>query len=122
MKAFLKFIKSLIPSGETWKDIEIVKEEAPTILIGWNIKGEGVDSILVNGDAIVSYKANTNTVEVLDQEATITTRIFTKVNNILKKTDNNVISKEKFSEWEQRIIDAQGSGQKTYKAKRFPKK
>lgn len=122
MKAFLKFIKSLIPSGETWKDIEIVKEEAPTILIGWNIKGEGVDSTLVNGDVVVSYKASSNTVEVLGQETTITSRILTKVNNILKKNDSDVISKEKFSEWEQIIIDAQGNGQKTYKAKRFPKK
>lgn len=128
MKVFLKFIKSLIPERKTWRDIEVaareetIPEPAPTIFIGWYSTSEGVDSALVNGDVKITYCAKSNTVSVLDQELTITTRIFTKVNNVLKKNDVDVVSKEMFSSWEQEIIDAQGNGKNTYKAKRFPKK
>lgn len=103
MKAFFKFIKSLITPDKTCECVEATEEKSPTILIGWNIQGEGVHSVLVNGDATISYKASTNTIMVLDQETTITTRVFTKVNNILKKGGIDVVSKETFGDWEQKI-------------------
>jgi hypothetical protein len=101
MKKIINFLKTLI-FGRTsaWVDVEVSaakRAEAPTIRIGWCIpKMEDLNTTLVNGEVTVAYLCDKNVINVthiingetvLESELTITSRIFTKVNNVLKKSD-----------------------------------
>ena len=109
----------------TWIDIEVAskKVEAHTVHIGWHIpKMEVINTTLVNGDVTVTYMGDTNTIDVNGTELTITSRIFTKVSNVLKKSDVEPITKTLWTEFEDGLIDAQGKGKKTYSSLRHPVK
>lgn len=127
MKKLINLLKSLF-FGRTsaWVDVEVAAEksvEAPTILIGWHIpKMEVINTTLVNGDVVVAYIGKTNTIDVDGTELTITSRIFTKVNNVLKKRGVDTISKALWTKFEDDLIDAQGKGKKTYSCLRYPVK
>lgn len=114
--------RAFIGRSSAWVDVEVAADKsvkAPTILIGWHIpKMEVINTTLVNGDVVVAYIGKTNTIDVDGTELTITSRIFTKVNNVLKKRGVDTISKALWAEFEDDLIDAQGKGKNTYNALR----
>ena len=129
IKKIIKFIRRvLLGDARTWIDIEGSKTESTIHLKpepeGWHIVGSSV----VDGDVTVAYAEKTNTISVQQSnteevvELTITSRIFTKVNNALKKGGIDTITKELWTEFEDGIIEAQGSGKNTYKSLRHPVK
>lgn len=116
-------------SSESWTDV-ILEKSAPDV-IGWHIpnsEGLGFANIkLVNGEINVAYIEDQNIVElqrtvdgetVLNAQVTITSRIYSKINNILKKEECEIIPKVLFLKWESDIIQAQGKGCGTYNAAR----
>jgi hypothetical protein len=136
MKKIINFLKTLI-FGRTsaWVDVEVSaakRAEAPTIRIGWCIpKMEDLNTTLVNGEVTVAYLCDKNVINVthiingetvLESELTITSRIFTKVNNVLKKSDVEPITKAFWTKFEADLINAQGKGKKTYSYLRHPAK
>ena len=139
IRKILTFLKKFL-FGKTvsWVDIELSTaprpDTAPTIHLdpptpkGWCIpQMEDIDCKLLNGKVTVEYSSKSNNIKISgepapESELTITTRIFTKVNNVLKKSDVDVISKELWTEFEEGIIKAQGRGKNTYKALRYPAK
>lgn len=137
IKKIIKFLRRVfLGDARTWIDREGVtscygdKVTAPTIHLdppapkGWHI----VDSSIVDGDVTVAYAEKSNTISVQQSnteevvELTITTRIFTKVNNVLKKGGVNTIAKELWTEFEDGIIEEQGGGKNTYSSLRNPVK
>ena len=137
IKKIIKFLRRVfLGDARTWIDREGVtscygdKVTAPTVHLdppapkGWHI----VDSSIVDGDVTVAYAEKSNTISVQQSnteevvELTITSRIFTKVNNALKKGGIDTITKELWTEFEDDIIEAQGSGKNTYKSLRHPVK
>ena len=133
MKKIIKFLKSLLPESHSWKDIECAKiKTAPTVQIGWHVpKMEVINTVLKNSNVTVTYMSSGNNIfieqveggeAVLEAQLTVTQRMFTRINNTLKKSGIEVIDKEFFTAWEDALIEAQGKGKKTYHSKRYPTK
>lgn len=135
MKRLIRFLKSLFFSCESWKDIERHPPSPPVSeqIEGWHIPEMDVINMeiaLLNGPTTVSvlYISDTDSVEVQSAggddlwefQLTITTRIFTKVNNVLEKHNIPTIDRELFDRWEDDLIEAQGTGKHTYHNKRYP--
>ncbi len=135
MKKIIKAIKSLFnrePHG--WVDIELAAEKktAPTVQLGWYVpKMEITNTVLKNSNVTVTYMSGDNNIlieqieggeAVLELQLNITQRLFTRINNVLKKSGIEVIDKEFFTAWEDALIEAQGKGKKTYHSKRYPAK
>ena len=133
MKKIIEFLKSIIRRDPTaWIDIEVAAQKAPTIYIGWRIpEVDGINTTLVKGEVVVEYLHKEKVIKVarafdsevvFESKLTITNRIFTKVNNILKKNGTEVISKDLWAKFESAIIEAQGKGKGTYSSLRNPVK
>ena len=135
MKKLIKAIKSLFkrePHG--WIDIELAAEKktAPTVQIGWHVPKMGItNTVLKNSNVTVTYMSGDNNIlieqteggeSVLELQLNITQRMFTRINNILKKNGIEVIDKEFFKLWEDALIESQGKGKNTYHSKRYPAK
>ena len=91
-----------------WIDVEVAAEKAEVLIVEKDINTLSIDG------AAITYNTKANNITIGDVELTITTRILTKVNNVLKKSGVEVISKEVWSEFEDAIIESQGSGKTTY--------
>lgn len=133
MKKIITLLKSLLPKSHSWKDIERVNiETAPTVQIGWHVpKMEVINTVLKNSNVTVTYMSGDNNIlieqveggeAILEVQLTITQRMFTRINNVLKKSGIEVIDKEFFIAWEDALIEAQGEGKNTYHSKRYPAK
>ena len=133
MKKIIKFLKSLLPESHSWKDIEFAQiKTAPTVQIGWHVpKMEVINTVLKNSNVTVTYMGGSNNIcieqveggeVVVEVQLTITQRMFTRINNTLKKSGIEVIDREFFTAWEDALIEAQGKGKNTYHSKRYPAK
>ncbi len=113
MKKIIKFLKSIIRREPTaWIDIEVAAEKEEVLSVEKDV------NTLSCGSAVIVYNPEANNITVGDTELTVTTRILTKVNNVLKKDGVETISKEDWSEFEDGIIASQGKGKNTYNALR----
>ena len=109
MKKIIKFLKSIIRRDPTaWIDIEVAAEK----------KVKEAVNTLTCGSVVITYNPKANNITVGETELTVTTRILTKVNNVLKKDGVETISKETWSEFEDGIIASQGKGKNTYNSLR----
>ena len=100
--------------------------------IGWHVpKMEVINTVLKNSNVTVTYMSGGNNIfieqveggeAVLEAQLTVTQRMFTRINNTLKKSGIEVIDKEFFKLWEDALIESQGKGKNTYHSKRYPAK
>jgi len=95
-----------------WIDVEVAAEKEEALVVEKDINTLSIDG------AVINYNTKANNITIGDVELTITTRIFTKVNNVLKKDGVEAISKEVWSEFEDVIISSQDKGKNTYNALR----
>jgi len=95
-----------------WIDVEVAAEKEEALVVEKDINTLSIDG------AVINYNTKANNITIGDVELTITTRIFTKVNNVLKKDGVEAISKEVWSEFEDVIIASQDKGKNTYNALR----
>ena len=95
-----------------WTDVEVAAEKEEALVVEKDINTLSIDG------AVINYNTKANNITIGDVELTITTRIFTKVNNVLKKDGVEAISKEVWSEFEDVIIASQYKGKNTYNALR----
>lgn len=129
MKKLINFVLSLFKRSKSWTDYE-----GGTPSNQWSIPIYGKDTLsLKTKEFSVTYMPETNTVLLLqtdssgevikETELSISTRVFTKINNVIKKAVDSsatTIPTVLFKQWEKALIETQGEGENTYKSSRFP--
>jgi hypothetical protein len=129
MKKLINFVLSLFRGSNSWTD-----HEGGASSDQWSVPIYGKDTLSLKTRGFsVTYMPETNTVLLLqtdlsgevikETELSISTRVFTKINNVIKKAVDSsatTIPTVLFKQWEEALIDAQGEGENTYKSSRFP--
>lgn len=126
MKKLIRLILSIFTGSESCDGLD----ERDLVPVGWYIpKLSGGNNVIANGSIAVTYNSAENYITVeqkhdqdklIDVKFGITPRVFTKINNVLKKKEYETIPRGLFKSWEEDIIEAQGEGENTYHSGRFP--
>lgn len=129
MKKLINFMLSLFRGSNSWTDYEGGASSDQ-----WSIPIYGKDTLSLKTKGFsVTYMPETNTVLLLqtdlsgevikETELSISTRVFTKINNVIKKaveSSATTIPTVLFKQWEEALIESQGEGENTYKSSRYP--
>ena len=129
MKRLIKFILSLFKSAGSWNSID-----RELVDVEWSIPElDVINYSLVTKNFSVTYQEDDNTVIVLqvdkdgevvvERVLTVSPRVFTKINNIIKKStdeDVTIIPRALFKKWENDLFESQGKGENSYYSLRYP--